>query len=583
MKITCIMLIAGLCLMLAAACPAAPEQPNVVLIVVDALRPDHLGCYGYNRPTSPNIDALAAGGVRFETVITQAPWTKASFPSFLTSLYPFQHGVMKWESVLPETLITLPEVLGDSGYQTVCVVHRVGLDGRFRILQGFQEERLVVKGRRGAANATDAAIGALEACKPPFFLMVHYFDTHKPYRVPDKYVDLVRGQADIEPFHWESGSEVEAFERPSDQEIMGDILLYDAGVRFADEGIGRIVDHLEQTGLLDETVIIVIADHGESFWEHGLPLHTTNVYDQAIKVPLVVSYSHLKRKGEAISEQVRLLDLFPTIADLTGNEIPRQCEGSSLLGLMENGVRRDREGTFFPGNFALCECTTKRRPATRCLRTGGWKIIVESLTYSIELYNLLADPDEAHDLWGKGIAYGDTLLGMIERVPGVRLKGWRLAFTGVGEGPGLRGDLSLPQGGRFERVETLTRQAGMSIELDPDSTRCTLTTEEHGLHMLLINTRPSSVPVSLEMSRQGGEISCPVYYGSSGEAPAEQPLFLTTETGAGTPGVFKSFMKTGRPGVHIWWMSGEEISGSRETSPLSPEELERLKSLGYIN
>ncbi|MFC1800385.1 sulfatase-like hydrolase/transferase, partial [Candidatus Eisenbacteria bacterium] len=100
MELSRIILIAMLCLMLAAMCGAEPEQPNVVLIVVDALRPDHLGCYGYSRPTSPNIDELAAGGIVFETAITQAPWTKASFPSFLTSLYPFQHGVTRWESVL---------------------------------------------------------------------------------------------------------------------------------------------------------------------------------------------------------------------------------------------------------------------------------------------------------------------------------------------------------------------------------------------------------------------------------------------------------------------------------------------------
>jgi hypothetical protein len=413
--------------------------------------------------------------------------------------------------------------------------------------------------------------------------MVHFFDTHKPYRVPDKYVDLVRGQAGIEPFHWESKPYVEAFERPTDEEIMGDMLLYDAGVRFADEGIGQIVDNLKETGLLENTIIVITADHGESFWEHGLPLHTTNVYDEAIKVPLIISSPSIDQRGATVREQVRLLDLFPTLVDFAGLEIPRQCEGSSLLYLLRTGKRQERDGTFLPSDLALCECTTKRRPATRCLRSSEWKIIVESLTSSIELYNLADDPGETNNLWGNGIAYGDTLLAMIERVPGVRLRGWRLAFTGVGEGSSLRADVSLPQGGRIERVETLTRQAGMSIEPEADGTGCTLTTVEQGFHMAIINTRPSSVPVSFEISRQAGEIVCPVYYGAEGDASMGESLFLSPEAAFGTPGTFKGSMERGRPGVYIWWLSGEEVAGSSETSPLSPEEIERLKSLGYIN
>jgi hypothetical protein len=246
-------------------------------------------------------------------------------------------------------------------------------------------------------------------------------------------------------------------------------------------------------------------------------------------------------------------------------------------------MRHEREGTFFPGDFALTECTTKRRPATRSLRTADWKIILESLTSSIELYNLRDDPGEVENLWGRGIAYGDSLLGMIHRVPGTRLRGWRIAFTGVGDGSILKADLRLPEGGRLDRVETLTRRTGVAIEKEPGGTGCSLEAVEQGLNMVFVSTRPSSVPLEVTVSKEAGEAVYPVYYGAAGEARLGETLVLDPETGLGTPVAFESFMQQGYPGVHIWWMSGEDVAASRQTSPLSPEEIERLKSLGYIN
>jgi hypothetical protein len=345
-----IVLFAVFCMMLAASCSAEREQPNVVLVVVDALRTDQLGCHGYSRPASPSIDDLAADRSLLETATTQAPWTKASFSSLLSSPDPFRRGVMRWESV--------------------------------------------------------------------------------------------------------------------------------------------------------------------------------------------------------------------------------------LLDLMKTGKRKGVDGKFLAAEFFLTECATKRRPATCRLRSGEWKIIVESLTSSIDLYNLEDDPGETYDLWGKGIDYGDILLSMIQQLPGVRLRGWRLAFTGVDKESSLQADLGLPQVGRFEGVETLTRQAGISIEQDPDGTGYRLTTVERGLHMSIIHNGPSSVPVSLEVSRLAGDIDYPVDYGADVEALMGERLLLTPEAGLGTPGMLKGSMNAGRLGVHIWWMPGEESAVPRETSPLSPEEVERLKSLG---
>jgi hypothetical protein len=295
-----------------------------------------------------------------------------------------------------------------------------------------------------------------------------------------------------------------------------------------------------------------------------------------------MSYPGLEVKESFIRDQVRLVDVFPTIAEISGLDAPEQCEGSSLLRLIREGKREKRDDSFFPDDFALTECTTKRQPATRSLRTNDWKVIVESLTSSIELYNVKDDPGETYDLWGKGLAYGDALISMIQRIPAVSLRGWRLSFTGVKTGVKLQADLNLPQGGRFTRVETLTRRSGILMEFGPDSTQCRLVTDGAGAHTVFVNTKPSSVPVAVEISKVEGEVTSPVFYGESGEAGTDEALLLDTETGLGTPTVFKRYMRAGRPGVHIWWMPGEDVSGSGKTTDLTPEEIKRLKSLGYI-
>ena len=134
------------------------ELPNIIVLVLDATRPDHLGCYGYSHSTSPNIDSLAATGLRFENVITQALWTKASFASMLTSLACFQRGITDWTSVLPDTFILLPEILAEGGYATAWVINMVGMDGRFGILRGFQHQSATGKYDRNVTATTDEVV-----------------------------------------------------------------------------------------------------------------------------------------------------------------------------------------------------------------------------------------------------------------------------------------------------------------------------------------------------------------------------------------------------------------------------------------
>jgi choline-sulfatase len=566
----------------AGALAARPApRPNIILIVVDALRPDHLGCYGYGRPTSPNIDSLAARGVVFETAISHAPWTKVSFPSFLTSLYPFQHGISNWESILPDSVLTMAEYLKAQGYSTACIVQHAVLAPKFNILQGFDIVESLILWREGASKVRRATLNSLEASPEPFFIRAHFFDAHKPYGMPEEYIDLVRRHEDVEPYQWHKDDFVGVYDVPSDEEIAGNLLLYDACIRYADHEIGEILHYLHEHGLADDTVIIITADHGEAFWEHGLPLHSTNVYDEALRVPLVFYYPRQWKEGKRVEGQVRMIDIFPTVAGLAGGPVPAQCQGSSLLGFISGGERVRPEGSFLPVDIALTECTTNPAPATRSLRTDACKLICESLSYTFELYDLKADPGETANIFGTGYAMEDSLLGLIHRVPGVRFRGWRLAFTGKDEGSAYRAEVALKEG-RFRTVKVMTKPAAVQVEVGDDSTSCTITTEGAGTHVVLLDSEPQNAAITFT-AKDPGKVGSPVFYvGRAGEHKIGERVTLSTLDGLGPPSSFETCRRSGVQAVHTWWLPGARLTQSGEKAVLTDEERERLKALGYI-
>jgi arylsulfatase A-like enzyme len=558
------------------------SRPNIILVVVDALRPDHLGCYGYGRPTSPYIDSLAAGGVVFETAISHAPWTKVSFPSFLTSLYPFQHGISNWESTLPDSLLTLPEYLKAQGYGTACVVQHAVLAPKFNILQGFDRIETLILMRQGARRVRETTLQVIEGLPQPFFVMAHFFDAHKPYQMPEKYIDLVRQGEDIEPYHWHKSDFIGMYDTPTQEEIEGNLLLYDAAIRYADSEIGKMLHSLADRGIADNTMIIITADHGEAFWEHGLPLHSTNVYDEALKVPFIFNYPRKWSEHRWVKGQVRLIDLFPTLADLVGGSVPAQCEGSSLLGFIEGGERVRPRGSFLPVDIALTECTTNPAPATRSLRTDGWKLICESLTYTFELYNLNEDPGETVNVFGTGRGEEDSLLALIGRIPSLRFRGWRVAFTGKEDGSAYRAELTLPDGGRLRAVKVMTKPAGVETVLDEDSTTCTITTEGPGTHVVLVDTDPQDAVVRLVCKNPGKAGSPVLYVGRTEERGIGERVTLSPVGALGPPSNFEVCRRHGKPAVHIWWLPGSRFRESHDKVTLTDEERARLKALGYI-
>jgi arylsulfatase A-like enzyme len=414
-------------------CGPSPDEarPNIMLIVIDALRADHLGCYGYGRPTSPAIDGLAAGGILFETAITQAPWTKASFSSFLTSLYTFQHGVVEWAGVLPESLVTLPEVLAGAGYSTACVINMVGMSGRFGVLKGFDVISESGKSRRDAKAATADAIECLDDIEEPFFMLLHYFDVHQPYEPPPGYVDLINIDTDLDPFGNRGLWKRDEDGLPPRKAVEKTMLLYDGCIRYVDDSLARLLGYLDERGMRENTVLMLTADHGEAFWEHGVDTHGSTVYDEVLKVPLIIAWPARYHGGGRVASQVRLVDLFPTVLEMAGAGAAdsKHREGASLVPVMD-GRQADGGGRLLPPHIAYADNGKVKPPRVRCLRTRDCKVIVDGDTHEVEVYDLESDPGEMVNLLGRESPSAGALITLMEELPG-EVSGGRPARTAL--------------------------------------------------------------------------------------------------------------------------------------------------------
>ena len=314
-------------------------KPNIVLLTVDALRADHLGCYGYTYDTSPNIDRFAERPTvsRFDFAYCTIPKTSASFASMLTGLHPLVHKTDPNRDFLKTHYITLPEALRMKGYRTSAIVDNGNLSKKYHFDQGFQDYTEVwteVESlRESSAFITDRVIGYLEKQpKEPFFLWAHYIETHAPYDPPESYIESRPEGRDINQIKNKeiigTKHERELLKTRSDEGFF--ISLYDGTVKYSDALIGKILDFLSNNGFDENTIIIVSSDHGEDlgernfFFDHG-PL----AFNEAVRIPLL--FHMPDRKGEQISYPVSLMDLYPTLLGIVGLVPPYPIQGQDLF------------------------------------------------------------------------------------------------------------------------------------------------------------------------------------------------------------------------------------------------------------
>ncbi|TAM43029.1 DUF4976 domain-containing protein [bacterium] len=375
-------------------------RQNILFISIDALRADHLGCYGYRRDTSPNIDKLSREGVMFTQAISASSSTISSVPSIMTSTYPDVHGIWEFGNFLDPHIVSLGGVLKENNFSTGIISAQLF---PHLISRGdFISKKIKLDEK--ADKITDWAIEWLNKNKNKrFFLWLHYFDPHGPYTPPPPYDGMY-----LRDRFYGGGVELPLLNRrrggfggiPGYQAQGGIkdanyyIAKYDGEIRFTDDQIGRLLNALEEAGLLYRTTVIITADHGESLGEHDYYFdHGGYLYDNLIKAPLIIYYNSSKPLGKIIDQQVSLIDIFPTILDIARIRIPRQAEfeGTSLMPLISKAGRYGKTyvfGEYFEGGsqkFAI--------------RGNGWKLIYDRKKDKYELYNLKDDPGELNNLF----------------------------------------------------------------------------------------------------------------------------------------------------------------------------------------
>ncbi len=377
------------------------QRPNVLIIAVDTLRADRLGCYGNKLGLTPRLDRLADHSVRFDNAYAHAPWTLPSFASLYTSQPPAAHGaggrVGQFRRLAPQQH-TLAECFRDANYTTACIVNVDFLTSKFGMTQGFDHVDFKVYPNniqlRNATETTDAALHWLSDDRDqPFFLLVHYFDPHLVYAPPRAYRASFADPRDHGQLDWVLGTrrQIVAFRRGQlripDHAIRRAEKLYNGEVAYTDHEIGRLLDGLAERRLRASTIIVLVSDHGEEFLDHGGFEHGHTLYNELLHVPLLVSFPQ-KLAAQVVDHAVSLKDVAPTICTLADVAPPPTFQGENLLANASDSHDASEEPLLLEGNFW-------GQPHVGLVHRD-YKLI--NAPGNTQLYNLRHDPTEMHNL-----------------------------------------------------------------------------------------------------------------------------------------------------------------------------------------
>ena len=412
--------------------PGEARVPNVIVLTIDTLRADHLSCYGYERPTSPNIDALVARGALFENAISAAPWTLPSYGALFTGRYPSAHragmrpslervwgkeacgsstpppaGVMGGTRQLAQEYVTLAEALQGQGYRTGALVNNPFLHASRGVDQGFERYAWY---QYTADDGVDAALTWIDEQQgAPFFLFLHLMDPHMPYAPPPPFDERFGGRPLTEvgdDYPWQLGLLRASPDPESWKELL--IGMYDGEIAYTDQEVGRFVEALAQRGMSEDTLLVLHSDHGEEFWDHGGYEHGHALYDELLHVPLAVVYPRKVPAKTRVAARVRTVDVFPTVLELVGLErddadLDRgklKGEGATLnarsLVPWIEGERDDELETLSEGLLYGPPHAPWWEAKARC--EGDLKLIIGGPAEQGELYDLGLDPGETQNL-----------------------------------------------------------------------------------------------------------------------------------------------------------------------------------------
>ena len=398
-----------------AGCGAAGPAQNVILISIDTLRPDFLGCYGYERDTSPAIDALAREGTIFADVTTSSPWTMPAHASMLTGLYPSTHGVTSHEFALQnESLATW---FGAAGYQTMTIVnsHNIGYE-RYKLLEGFDkgtrywefEVDVLADGTTGSdiINSGTAiltrAIENLEERDPerPFFMFLHFYDVHTDF-TPDEEWE----REFVTPYDGPASYRTDELVKVRGQKIpllAKDIRyleeMYAAEIRTLDVKLKPFFDYLDASGLSENTIVAITSDHGEEYFEHGSVLHGRTHYQELVRIPFILRGPGIPA-NTVVETPVHLVDVAPTLMSLANAGVPGGLDGIDVSpGMTDPSLLSEERFLFSEADHNNVYHGATHNNIRYMVRLGDHVLHFNRYTGEKELFDLSSDPGEQNNI-----------------------------------------------------------------------------------------------------------------------------------------------------------------------------------------
>ncbi len=569
-------------LLLAAACqgdrppdraPAGrtPGLRGVVLISIDTLRADHLGCYGYHRDTSPFLDELAAGGTLFQEAITSAPWTLPAHASLLSGLYPSTHRAVDGSEAMADTVPLAAELFQEAGYATGGFVASWFVSRRYGFQRGFQrfddfDQTLQenTKDKIPAVTVVDAAASWLrEAGTRPFLLFVHLYDAHFNYAPPPEHAALFdTGYRGPRPPYRKYSY---YFDNPLPEDLLAfELAMYDGEIHYVDAQLRRLYGVLEEMGIARDVLVLVTSDHGEEFFERGSWGHAHTLYDELMRVPLIFAGGGVA-PGRRHALQVRHVDVLPTLLEAAGLKGPPGLPGRSLWPLLTGG-EEEREAGAVP-RPAFME-TSRFDSNLIGVRRDGWKAILDLQEEARHLYHVAADPGEIRDLRGSEAEraealQAETLSAAAALVP----DRWLLRWFGQGDGS-LTGVVETD--GAF--VMARPRGVGGEVRLQAGAGELAYELPPGGvLEMVVL---PVDAKVTVRPPSSGGKPMA-IALGREGRPAPAGPVTASAHDAEVVTGI-----PTPVPPAVAFWL--EQSRGGGAVVTLTEDEIRRLESLGYV-
>lgn len=554
----------------------APRERNLLLVTIDCLRAGHVGAYGYGRPTTPNIDRLAAGGIRFTNAFANAPMTLPSMPQLFTS------------TVFPtKDLETLLEPVAKAGIPSAAVVNNAWIP--LWLSQGKHAEPpgtfdVMTSGELDARAITDRAIAWLDGNRDErFVLFLHFLDAHTPYSPPKEYIAQFADPAYAgrigDTFTHVEGADASGYDAADRKKV---VALYDAALRYIDAQIGRVVATLAEQGRLDDTVIVVAADHGEEFWDHGEFFHGQSLYDELLHIPLIVHAPGAAPAGTVVDRPVRMIDLAPSLLEWAALPRPATFEGRPL----SQAIAAPNE----PGDDLIATATQAQFPTRYAIRSGGLKLIESLDTGKRELYDVVSDPGEKKNLAAER---PDDLARLEARLAEARAplrgRGYQVRIAGPASGT-AQAEIALESQPRSGTFLTLDRtlpfgDPRLALTANGETLTAKASVDARGAgfrfdRLLSPRNIARDDRLKLVVTANGKPVpSSRIALGKDGTAPADDVIDLAAD---GVTSATEPPCTPPDDGVRVclWRYPGEHVAAMPEIK--DPAVREKLRALGYL-